>query len=101
MKEPRNATVVSIRATRKAPTRYYSDGLISADQSRAMDVEKLTERLSEKFLRKIWLMGDDELVLLEILAEGIAFADEEDTARQMKAAVALRFRRKQRQEAEP
>jgi hypothetical protein len=45
--------------------------LISAADHRRMDAEQLCERLSERFIGQIRLMDDDQLIVLEILAQGI------------------------------
>jgi hypothetical protein len=89
-----------VRSRSKKSTRYRQtlaqDGsiLISAEQSRWLDAEVLLERLSENFIRKIRLMDDDQLVLLEILAEGAFTFDDDQLGRFTKAATALRFRKR-------
>jgi hypothetical protein len=89
-----------VRSQSNKLTRYRPilarDGsiLISAEDSRRHDAEMLTERLSKDFIGKIQLMDDDQLVLLEILAEGVFTFDQDKIDRFTKAATALRFRKR-------
>lgn len=79
-------------ATRYTPT-MFSDGsavLISAERHRQIDAEVLCERLTDDFIGMIRLMTDDELAILEVLAEGVFHTSSDDDGGRL-AEAAKRF----------